>query len=124
MNKPKRPCGHAGCRVITDTRYCPQHEQQYRKEKDKYRGSANERGYTKQWSRTSKRFLMENPLCVQCESERFVRAAQVTDHIIPHKGNMELFWNQDNWQPLCKRHHDIKTVREDGGFGANVCNKK
>jgi len=115
--KPKRPCSHAGCRVITDSKYCPEHEQQHRKEKDKYRGSAHERGYTKQWSRSSKRFLTQNPLCIRCKDEGLIRAADVTDHIKPHKGDQVLFWNVDNWQPLCKRHHDIKTVKEDGGFG-------
>lgn len=28
-----------------------------------------------------------------------------------------LFWDQNNWQALCKPHHDAKTAREDGGFG-------
>jgi 5-methylcytosine-specific restriction protein A len=46
-----------------------------------------------------------------------VTPATVVDHIIPHKGNHELFWDAKNHQPLCKRHHDIKTCKEDGGFG-------
>jgi 5-methylcytosine-specific restriction protein A len=28
-----------------------------------------------------------------------------------------LFWNETNWQPLCKECHDRKTATEDGGFG-------
>ena len=43
--------------------------------------------------------------------------AKVTDHIIPHKRDMKLFWDRNNWQPLCKPCHDTKTAREDGGFG-------
>ncbi len=43
--------------------------------------------------------------------------ATVVDHIRPHKGNQELFWDVTNWGALCKRCHDIKTVKEDGGFG-------
>jgi 5-methylcytosine-specific restriction protein A len=46
-----------------------------------------------------------------------VVAASIVDHIKPHKGNKVLFWDKNNWQPLCKRHHDIKTATEDGGFG-------
>jgi 5-methylcytosine-specific restriction endonuclease McrA len=42
------------------------------------------------------------------------RLAQVTDHIRPHKGNEELFYDQTNWQPLCKSCHDRKTALEDG----------
>lgn len=43
--------------------------------------------------------------------------ASIVDHIIPHKGDKQLFWDRDNWQPLCKKHHDRKTATEDGGFG-------
>ena len=41
----------------------------------------------------------------------------IVDHIIPHRGDLEMFWNQLNHQALCKRCHDSKTAREDGGFG-------
>ena len=36
---------------------------------------------------------------------------------LPHQGDQALFWNASNWQALCKRCHDAKTAREDGGFG-------
>ncbi len=44
-------------------------------------------------------------------------AATDVDHIQPHRGDMTLFWDSSNWQPLCHRHHAQKTAREDGGFG-------
>ncbi|WP_330164070.1 HNH endonuclease [Paenibacillus campinasensis] len=44
-------------------------------------------------------------------------ASTVVDHIIPHKGDPKLFWDKNNWQALCKKCHDTKTAREDGGFG-------
>jgi 5-methylcytosine-specific restriction endonuclease McrA len=31
---------------------------------------------------------------------------------IPHKGNEALFWDESNWQSLCKFHHDQKTGRD------------
>jgi 5-methylcytosine-specific restriction endonuclease McrA len=31
--------------------------------------------------------------------------------------DQQLFWNSENWQPLCKVCHDIKTASEDGAFG-------
>ena len=31
------------------------------------------------------------------------------DHIIPHRGDQKLFWDEQNWQPLCKDCHDRKT---------------
>ena len=39
--------------------------------------------------------------------------ATVVDHIIPHRGDRILFWDQNNWQPLCKPCHDRKTGEED-----------
>ncbi|MEG0049160.1 MAG: HNH endonuclease signature motif containing protein [Clostridia bacterium] len=35
--------------------------------------------------------------------------ATVVDHIVPHRGDGELFWHKENWQPLCKDCHDWKT---------------
>lgn len=49
-----------------------------------------------------------------------ITAATVVDHKMPHKGNMALFWDHDNWQSLCKPCHDYKTATQDGGFGRVV----
>lgn len=54
-----------------------------------------------------------HPLCVQCAKQgKYVRAT-VVDHIIPHRGDQKLFWDQNNWQALCKSCHDKKTLTED-----------
>ena len=74
-----------------------------------YRPSAHQRGYTGRWQRERLYFLSQHPLCVMCEAENRVKAATVVDHITPHRGNMELFWDVSNWQALCKTHHDKKT---------------
>lgn len=75
--------------------------------------SRSKRGYTKAWDEASRQFLAENPLCRQCADEGVIYPSQVTDHVIPHKGNMALFWDRSNWQPLCKHHHDSKTAKEN-----------
>lgn len=42
-------------------------------------------------------------------------AATVVDHVIPHKGDLGLFWDLTNWQPLCKLCHDsVKQAQESG----------
>lgn len=39
-----------------------------------------------------------------------VYLAEVVDHIIPHRGDMKLFWDPNNWQGLTKADHDCKTA--------------
>ena len=51
-----------------------------------------------------------------CQREGKIKSANEVDHIIPHKGNMELFWDEDNWQSLCKSHHSMKTASEMRGY--------
>ena len=36
-------------------------------------------------------------------------AANVVDHIKPHRGDSALFWNTENWQSLCDKCHNSKT---------------
>jgi 5-methylcytosine-specific restriction protein A len=60
---------------------------------------------------------MDHPLCEECKRNGRLTPATVVDHITPHKGNRELFWDESNWQALCKSCHDRKTAKEDGGFG-------
>lgn len=55
-------------------------------------------------------FLAEHPLCAVCGGP-----ASVVDHIIPHKGDRELFMDPTNHQSLCKRDHDKKTAKERWG---------
>ncbi len=64
-----------------------------------------ERGYGGKWQRLRLDFLKKNPLCVYCQREGRVTEAKVVDHIIPHRGDQKLFWNQNNWQALCKSWH-------------------
>ena len=51
----------------------------------------------------------EHPLCAFCQAEGKVVPATVVDHIIPHRGDQRLFWDQTNWESLCKGCHDKKT---------------
>ena len=74
-------------------------------------------GYGNEWRKASRRFLNENPLCALCKQAGRIRGSEVTDHIIPHKGDMALFWDRNNWQPLCCRCHSRKTALEDGRWG-------
>lgn len=79
------------------------------------RESSHARGYDARWRKARLIYLRYHPLCVACAPR--VVAANEVDHIVPHRGDQELFWDQDNWQALCKPCHSKKTANEDGGFG-------
>lgn len=49
-----------------------------------------------------------------------ITAASVVDHIIPHQGDQELFWDEDNWQALCKHHHDGEKAEIEGRHKAKA----
>ncbi len=66
---------------------------------------------THRWVKASKRWLSDHPLCVECEKRGRVTAAEATDHIVPHRGDVELFWDVSNWQGLCVKCHGEKTGR-------------
>lgn len=112
----KKFCRKQGCQSFAEDGYCERHKTEAQAY-DQYRESATKRGYNAKWRRERLRFLREHPLCKHCMDVGKIVAASVVDHIKPHKGDKVLFWDKDNWQPLCKQHHDIKTATEDGGFG-------
>ena len=60
------------------------------------------------WRKLSKQFLARNPLCKACSKRGRERAATITDHIVEHKGDVELFWDMKNLQPLCATCHGRK----------------
>jgi len=113
--QPKKPCSRSGCPNLTHNRsgYCDHHQKDYHRQRDTNRDTSNERGYSYRWQKVRKLFLTQHPLCIVCQFLGMVTAATVVDHIIPHKGNQELFWDESNWQPLCKFHHDQKTAGHD-----------
>lgn len=92
--------GRCECRKVDD------------KARDKWRGSRSERGYGRRWKRARLRWLACNPLCVEHLRSGETVVASVVDHIQPHKGDWRLFWDQQNWQSLCKSCHDRKTAKE------------
>lgn len=98
---PKRP--------PTLTRRADRQEQhQDAKIRDRWRGNSTARGYGHRWRRAAKTYLAsaDNLFCRRCETA----LATLVDHITPIQGADDpLFWEQSNWQPLCRRCHAIKT---------------
>lgn len=70
---------------------------------------------TSRWLRLRESHFSEEPLCVECKRSDNVTVADICDHKRPHKGNLDLFWDPNNLQSLCKPHHDSLKQREELG---------
>lgn len=71
------------------------------------RGSARQRGYSPQWDKRSRFYRLSHPLCLGCKAIGRIEQATLVDHILPHRGDPSLMWDESNWQPSCKWHHDV-----------------
>lgn len=70
------------------------------------------KGYSVEWEKYRWRFLHHNPRCYACGRDKTSMSIHI-DHIVAHKGNEELFWNETNYIPLCHSCHSIVTGRYD-----------
>ena len=66
------------------------------------------------WKRERAAFLVKHGRCsfnagllAACP-----KRATVVDHHEPHRGDVDLFWDQSNWRALCRYHHNVKTATE------------
>lgn len=78
-----------------------------RRTEDQHRGSARERGYTRQWEKFRATFLLEHPLCEYCLADGRVEPTVIVDHDLPHRGDPDLFWD-NSFTGLCCPHHSEK----------------
>lgn len=101
----KKKCNHPGCNILVDKgiQFCSKHQSMHG-----FQPSSWEHLYNNTlWRNTSREYLGVNQVCRICGDR-----ATVVDHIIPHRGNTRLFWDESNWEPLCKTCHDRKTKQE------------
>lgn len=81
----------------------------------KRRTKGNQQFYnSKEWRATRKYFIVDNPLCVECERNGLTVAADVVDHITPINEGGARF-DFENLQSLCHRHHNKKSGKEAHG---------
>lgn len=59
-----------------------------------------------------------------CSAKGLVVAANVVDHIDPHRGDKVRFWARDNWQSLCDTCHNSTKQRAERAAAAArpMCN--
>lgn len=109
----RRPCAQPGCPNLVRKGYCEEHATKARKRYDEGRGSARDRGYTTRWDEASKAYRRKHPLCVRCLNEGRTTPTELVDHITPADERPDLFWDESNWQSLCRPHHAEKTAEDE-----------
>ena len=104
-----RPCAYPGCSAVAvGSRYCNAHGA-YRATQEYYATLTGWLYHSRRWRKARAIFLAQHPLCAMCGGP-----ANVVDHITPHRGKLEVFWDEGNWQALCVRCHAQKTNAEQG----------
>ena len=77
---------------------------------------------TKRWRRLAAQQLRLHPLCVRCLVHNEIVPATIVDHVIPHRGNVNLFWCGE-LQSLCLLcHTGSKQFEEKNGFDNTIGN--
>lgn len=68
---------------------------------------------SKRWKSLRAHQLVIEPLCRMCKQVSRLTPATIADHITPHKGNVNLFFDRRNLQSLCKTCHDAGKSRQE-----------
>lgn len=116
MLKPLRRCARPGCRMLTADGYCPAHKPKAeRKDSASWHYLYTDPRYG--WRGRRRGQLIAEPFCRECAAKGIRREATEVDHIVPHKGNVELFLHGE-LQSLCHSCHSRKTMLENSAaFG-------
>jgi len=74
------------------------------------------------WRKARLWFLSENPLCAICDRSGLIVPATIVDHIIPHEGNYDKFWDsENNWQGVCATcHSGVKRIADNHGYSQSA----
>lgn len=115
-SKALRPCKHPGCPALTRDGWCEKHKPKHcRRSSVAYHGWYQLPIWTDKLRPDQ---LLREPFCRECgrlfppDDLRHRTPATVVDHIVPFRGDWDLFVDPNNHQSLCKHHHDQKTARE------------
>lgn len=113
-------CAKAGCgrSAVPGKDYCEKHiAMQSQKDKRKIFTKRGKSGQyhslyeSSEWRKRRAMFLKKYPRCFICGAP-----ATIADHIIPHRGDLTLFYDDNNLQPMCQRCHSRKTMKENANF--------
>lgn len=111
-------CNKPGCgrTAIEGKDYCQRHIAMQSEKKKVFTKRGKSGQYhnlynSVRWRTTSKEFLQKYPTCFLCG-----KPARIADHIQPHRGDLNLFYDDSNLQPMCWSCHSRKTFKENNNF--------
>lgn len=104
-----RFCATPGCAMRVPKGHCPAHARM--REQGRYNADMRHLYFSARWLRLRAQVLDEQPLCPTCQAERRIEPGTDIDHIVPHRGDLNLFWDRANLQALCHACHSAKTAR-------------
>ena len=67
--------------------------------------------HTSRWTKLSRTFRAEHPLCVECLRNGTLTPSTCVDHIVPYPVCKD-FYDRQNLQALCDRCNNIKGQRD------------
>jgi 5-methylcytosine-specific restriction protein A len=105
-------CREVNCNALLEKPgYCDKHKGEYKSKNIPFENAkrSNEGLYkTTRWRVMARKHLSIQNFCVCCGS----RENLTVDHIIPPRGDGDLFFDKDNLETLCVQCHRWKTARE------------
>lgn len=106
---PLRFCATPGCAARVPKGHCAAHAQM--REQGRPNFDVRRLYRTRRWIRLRASVLQEQPFCVDCSKLNRLEPSTDVDHVRPHRGNVNLFWDSTNLQALCHACHSKKTER-------------
>ena len=102
-----RLCAAPGCMTRVRSGRCHVHRP---KEADRRNVDVRRLYRTPRWAALRQQLWRADPLCVECAKAGRIEPWTDLDHIVPHRGDLRLFWDVRNLQGLCASHHAAKTA--------------
>ena len=108
-SKAPRSCRQPGCPETTKdpAGFCEAHKKKDREKQDRARGSARERGYTRNWEKLRSMYLQHvGGLCEVCRASGRLRPAELVHHKESIRDRPDLRFAWANLEALCRQCHD------------------
>lgn len=107
-------CSYPGCTELVRSGYCEKHSttiNQSRQEPQLEHDPTHQRLYDRKWKRIRLMHLANNPWCETCLDHGIYTPAKEVHHVIPHRGDQQIF-KTGPLQSLCHKCHSRITYRE------------